>query len=94
MPKVSLQSQDLKSKQIWKHKDVTSVCVSNMSLVATSFIFKGVVRHLPAIDTNGVPVKPFEISDNGNHFDIELNFNQENVNVIIDYAHIINQENC
>lgn len=94
MPKVSLQSQEIKSKQIWKHKDVTNVCISNMSSVATSFVFKGIVRHLPGTDASGLPKRPFEVSDNGNYFDIELNFIQENVNVLIDYAHIINQENC
>lgn len=77
---------------MFKEKDVTSVVVSNLSNVETTFIFNGVVRNLPAVDVSGVPVSPFQISDNGNHFDIECNFNQNNNNLVIDYTVLVKEE--
>ena len=88
MAKVSIISEAINSTKIVKAKNVTSVLVSNHSLVATSFIFNGVVRNLPDKDTL-VPVQPFQISDSGNHFDVVLNFNQQNNNLILDYTEII-----
>lgn len=95
MSKVSIVSEQIKTKRMFREQNVTQVLVSNMSNVATSFIFQGVVRNLPAVDVSGVPVSPFQISDNGNHFDVELNFNQDNNNLILDYAVLVlNEEKC
>lgn len=95
MPKVSIVSEQIKAKRMFREKNVTSILVSNMSNVATTFIFNGVVRNLPAVDVSGVPVSPFQISDNGNHFDVELNFNANNNNLILDYTVLIpNEKEC
>ena len=93
MSKVSIVSEQIRTKRMFKESNVTSVVVSNLSSVATSFIFNGVERKLPAVDVSGVPVAPFTISDNGNHFDIECNFNQSGNDLIIDYTVlVINKE--
>jgi hypothetical protein len=95
MPKVSITSEQIKSKRVFRRNDVTNIVVSNMSNTATTFIFQGIERKLPAVDISGIPVSPFQITDSGNHFDIELNFNAENNNLILDYTVlIINEEKC
>lgn len=93
MPKVSIVSEEIKTKRMFRAQDVTSIVVSNLSNVATTFIFNGVVRNLPAVDVSGVPVSPFQISDNGNNFDIELNFNANNNNLVVDYTVLVLTDN-
>lgn len=95
MPKVSIVTEQIKTKRVFREKNVTSILVSNLSIVATTFIFNGVVRTLPAVDVSGIPVSPFQISDSGNYFDVELNFNADNNNLILDYAVLVlNEEKC
>ena len=93
MPKVSIVSEQIKAKRVFREKNVTSILVSNLSNVATTFIFQGVVRNLPAVGVSGVPVSPFQISDSGNHFDVELNFNAENNNLVLDYTVLLPTQN-
>ncbi|CAM3968453.1 hypothetical protein FLCU109888_11520 [Flavobacterium cucumis] len=92
MPKVSIVSEPIKSKRTFREKNVTSIVVSNLSNVATTFIFNGVVRKVLAVDVSGVPTMPFHVSDNGNHFDIELIFNQDNNDLILDYTVLVPKE--
>ncbi|WP_445713661.1 hypothetical protein [Flavobacterium sp.] len=94
MAKVSIVTEQIQSKRVFRQQNITCIVVSNFSTVATSFIFNGIVRKLPAIDVSGVPVSPFEISANGNPFDIELNFNQDANNLVIDYTVIITEQKC
>ena len=94
MKKVSITSRNITNREMVKIKNVTSVLVTNLKPVATTFIFNGVTRNLGAFDTvNSVPFAPFQISDNGNFFDVELNFNQQNYDVILDYTELIQDTN-
>lgn len=94
MKKVSITSRNITKRESVKINNVTSVFVSNLSPVATTFIFNGVTRNLGAFDAeNSVPFAPFLISDNGNFFDVELNFNKQNYDVILDYTELIPDTN-
>lgn len=86
MAKVNLISLEIRTKKVIKDFNVSTLTVSNLSSVATTFLFNGVTRKLPPVDADGLPVQPFVISDNGHFFDIELNFNQASNNLLVDYT--------
>lgn len=95
MAKVSLESHEIKTKEVWKVKNLTQVVVSNFSATSTTFIYNGIERVLPAFDAaTKLPVGPFQISDNGNDFDLELKFLNAEYNIIIDYSVLIDNDQC
>lgn len=91
MKKVLIRSKRILKKQLIKLDNVSSVVVSNYAAMPTTFEFNGVTRFLAAFDT--VPVAIFQITDNGNFFDCEINFNQTNNNIVLDYTQFPNK-NC
>lgn len=91
MAKVNILSLEIKSKKLIKEYNVSSFIVSNLSNTPANFLFNGVTRTLPPVDVDGLPVNPFMISDNGHFFDVELNFNENTNDIILDYT-VLNQK--
>lgn len=80
-----------------KYTNVTTLVVSNFDSSACTIVVGGIERTIPAIDsTYNVPVAPFEFSDNGNYFDVEIFFKGTHNNTVVDLARveIINPKNC
>lgn len=94
MAKVNLISLEIRTKKVIKDSNVSTLTVSNMSSVATTFLFNGITRKLPPLYKDGLPAYNFVISDNGHFFDIELNFNQSDNNIIVDYTTHQPQKEC
>lgn len=95
MKKVLIRSKIIKTQQLVKLENISTVAITNMSDLRAKFTFNGVVRFLGAFDTeNQVPCALFQISDNGNFFDCEIDFNQENNNIVLDYTELPTNKNC
>lgn len=94
MAKVNLISLEIRTKKVIKDFNVSTLTVSNLSSVATTFLFNGVARKLPPVDAEGLPVQPFVISDNGHFFDIDLTFNQVDNNLVVDYTTLQPENQC
>lgn len=98
MAKVVISSNEIRATSRIQEKNVTSLVVSNMDSTEATFLFNGILRRIPAFDAvYNLPVAPFEVSNDGHHFDIDLHFNSASYNLIVDYAILTpenNNENC
>lgn len=93
MAKVRIESTIVLNPQTIQKNDVVTLTVSNLGNVEANFLFNGVSRILPALDSGTkVPTAPFLVSAEGHCFDIDLQFVTANSNIVVDYAYLITEE--
>jgi hypothetical protein len=94
--KIEVKSKQIVGNETVKLNNVLGVTISNLSTVQAKFKLNGIERILPPIDnTFNVPVAPFVISNEVYAFNLDLEFNNANSNIVIDYLQsTINQNQC
>ncbi|CAM4116381.1 MULTISPECIES: hypothetical protein [Flavobacterium] len=98
MAKVVLTSKEIFRKDKVREHNVTSLVISNLDTKEARFLYNGVPRIIPPFDAMyNVPVGSFEFSNYGHHFDIDIQFDSDTYNLVVDYSILLeatNPNNC
>jgi hypothetical protein len=92
MAKVALFTDKITQRETKTLTRVTSVNVSNYGDEKAEIYVNGHKRLIPPVDdTYGIPQGDFYMNSNGHHFDVQIDFRQNNTNLILDYQQLIEE---
>lgn len=88
MAKSNINSRKFQNNASFYEENVLQVNIQNYSAQTVYFTWNNFERSLPPVDaTLGIPAAPFVINDNGNEFEVRIDFRFTTTgNVIVDYS--------